>query len=296
MPASGFDEGQRAAVERAIFGPLGAALLDLICSLNLGEPTRTDESVVRLAVDLGWLHPPESATLHLTRLGWKVADPIREYGLWQRRGRRLPAAGECGSLSEPSLRGRRVLDLGCGSGCNLLSLGKIGASAVGLDLDPLYLQFASLIARLEGARCPTVCHGQAERLPFHDRSFDVVLATGTLAYMDVNVVVGEVRRVLKDGGRLICLQGSFGLYAIDSLRQRNWRRTAAALPVLLDSISYQWLGRRLRTNRTEFTTKLPVHLPHRSLCRTLRKSGLRPIERETCRVGYEVCVVAERLA
>jgi SAM-dependent methyltransferase len=89
----------------------------------------------------------------------------------------------------------RVLDLACGDGA-LLEL--LGPRAVGLDLS------AAELALARGA----VAQGRAQALPFADRAFDA--AACHLAFMlfdDIEVVVGELARVLQPGAPFVALVG-----------------------------------------------------------------------------------------
>lgn len=92
---------------------------------------------------------------------------------------------------------RRALDVGTGTGRNLLTLRQAGALFVtGIDLSASMLQHG-------GAGCPRV-RGDAQRLPFRAASFDVVtssLMCGDVA--DLGAWVGEAARVLTPGGQLI---------------------------------------------------------------------------------------------
>jgi SAM-dependent methyltransferase len=95
------------------------------------------------------------------------------------------------------LPGRRILDLGCGKGRFAKMLCQQGASVVGLDLSPAMLDEATGIERVRAS---------ARRLPFGPASFDGVVAVEVfehLARPSLDVVLGEIRRVLKPGGTLV---------------------------------------------------------------------------------------------
>ena len=54
------------------------------------------------------------------------------------------------------------------------------------------------------------CHfeiGDAEKIPFQDKSFDLVLSYGSLSYLKMNVAFSEISRVLRDQGVLIVVGG-----------------------------------------------------------------------------------------
>ncbi|HEY4621295.1 MAG TPA: methyltransferase domain-containing protein, partial [Gaiellaceae bacterium] len=79
--------------------------------------------------------------------------------------------------------GERVLDLGCGAGTDSLvaslMVGPEG-SVTGLDMTPEMLEKAWAGAEELGAGNMTFVEGEAERLPFDDAKFDVVISNGVI--------------------------------------------------------------------------------------------------------------------
>lgn len=78
------------------------------------------------------------------------------------------------------VRGKRVLDLGCGDGRFALAIAPIAASVEGLDPDPGSIAAAKASARKAGVRNVTFEVGAAQRLPYMDGRFDVVILSWTL--------------------------------------------------------------------------------------------------------------------
>lgn len=99
------------------------------------------------------------------------------------------------------LKGKKLLDIGCGSGESTVFLSSLGAEATGLDLSPDMIRVAETLAGESGstARFRT---GDAQSLPFPDKSFDVVYAANVMHHCDPDRCIAEWRRVLKDGGVL----------------------------------------------------------------------------------------------
>lgn len=99
------------------------------------------------------------------------------------------------------VRGRTVLDAGCGSGPLAAELVARGADVVGFDGSP---EMIDLARRRLGEAVPLTVHDLAEPLPYADETFDDVVASLVLHYLeDWDGPLAEIRRVLKPGGRLI---------------------------------------------------------------------------------------------
>lgn len=105
----------------------------------------------------------------------------------------LPEAAEFGQH-----RGECVLEIGCGTGCDLLQFARNGALATGVDITPRHLD----LARQRVGDLATVVRGDGRNLPFPDASFDYVYSHGVLHHSDEpRQVVQEIFRVLRPGGR-----------------------------------------------------------------------------------------------
>jgi ubiquinone/menaquinone biosynthesis C-methylase UbiE len=95
----------------------------------------------------------------------------------------------------------RVLEVGCGTGL-MLSLYPPDTDLVALDVHREPLERAR--ARGHGA---AILHASVERLPFADASFDAVVSGLVFCSVpDPSQGLGEIRRVLKPGGRLLMLE------------------------------------------------------------------------------------------
>jgi arsenite methyltransferase len=102
--------------------------------------------------------------------------------------------------------GERVLDLGSGAGTDSLVAAQMvapGGSVTGIDMTPEMLAKARAAAAEMGATNVEFVEGEAERLPFADASFDVVISNGVIDLIpDKDAVFAELSRVLAPGGRL----------------------------------------------------------------------------------------------
>jgi arsenite methyltransferase len=102
--------------------------------------------------------------------------------------------------------GERVLDLGSGAGTDsLIAAQMVGerGNVTGIDLTPSMLTKARASAAAMGLSNVEFVEAEAERLPFADESFDVVISNGVIDLIpDKDAVFAELHRVLVPGGRI----------------------------------------------------------------------------------------------
>ncbi len=104
-------------------------------------------------------------------------------------------------LEEADLkRGLRVLDLACGTGLLEDRLLRRDCEVVGLDLTEKMIRVGR---KRRGSGLASLLVGDAENIPFMDESFDVVLSCYLPKYCRADRIAGEVRRVLRLGGRVL---------------------------------------------------------------------------------------------
>ncbi len=107
-----------------------------------------------------------------------------------------------------ALEGRSLLHLQCNSGQDTLSLARLGARVIGVDISDTAIDFARRLSAESGISA------DFERADVYDwladaalqsREFDIVFSSyGTLIWLsDINVWAAAVSRVLKPGGRLV---------------------------------------------------------------------------------------------
>jgi ubiquinone/menaquinone biosynthesis C-methylase UbiE len=104
-----------------------------------------------------------------------------------------------------NFKGKKVLEIGCGLGTDLLQFARGGADVTGVDLTPASIDLVKKRFAMYGlpARAQV---GDAERLPFSDNSFDVVYSFGVLHHTpNTQKAIDEVYRVVKPGGRIIIM-------------------------------------------------------------------------------------------
>jgi ubiquinone/menaquinone biosynthesis C-methylase UbiE len=102
-------------------------------------------------------------------------------------------------LAQSGARCMRILDLGCGSGRDLVPWGVTNSDEVtGLDISEDRLAVARTCFPSR-----TYLQGAGECLPFEDESFDRVVSLLALPYMNIQKTLAEIHRVLVPGGGLL---------------------------------------------------------------------------------------------
>ena len=97
------------------------------------------------------------------------------------------------------VKGKTILDVGAGTGRTSVVLAKMGAEVTALDVSEQMLKELTK----KNAKIKTVV-GDAESLPFPDKSFDVVVSAFLIVHLkDPTRFFDEAYRVLKDGGLLV---------------------------------------------------------------------------------------------
>jgi SAM-dependent methyltransferase len=100
--------------------------------------------------------------------------------------------------------GKKVLEVGCGVGSDLLRFAKARAQVIGIDLSPKSASLAR--SRLYAYECQgDVLVADAEDLPFKSKEFDLIYSWGVLHHTpNPEKAIREIYRVTKLGGE-ICL-------------------------------------------------------------------------------------------
>jgi ubiquinone/menaquinone biosynthesis C-methylase UbiE len=103
-----------------------------------------------------------------------------------------------------TLRGRHLLEIGCGLGYDSLEFMKRGVRVTAIDLTPTAVDLARRHFEIAGVEPVDVKVDNALGLSFPDASFDAVWSNGVLhATGDTPRAIREVRRVLRPGGRAL---------------------------------------------------------------------------------------------
>jgi SAM-dependent methyltransferase len=98
-------------------------------------------------------------------------------------------------------RGQEVLDIASGEGYGSALLGSVAAHVLGVDADPSAVAYARHRYYYPNVRFLT---GLCTEIPAGDASFDLVVSFETLEHLDEHdLMLSEIRRVLRPGGRLV---------------------------------------------------------------------------------------------
>ena len=102
------------------------------------------------------------------------------------------------------VRGRRIVELGCGTGANSVLLARSGAVVIGIDPSAEKLAAARRLAEKAGVRLETRQADPASMAFLATDSVDAVLSIYSLGHTsDVQRVFRQVQRVLRPGGPLV---------------------------------------------------------------------------------------------
>jgi SAM-dependent methyltransferase len=98
-------------------------------------------------------------------------------------------------------RDRRLLEIGCGIGTDLVRFARAGARVTGVDLSATAIGLAQRNFQLHGLTPQGLEVADGSALPFTDRAFDAVYAHGVLQY------AAEPRRIVLESHRLLAAGG-----------------------------------------------------------------------------------------
>jgi len=104
-------------------------------------------------------------------------------------------------FDDRNIKGKKILDLGCGDGYDLSQFAKRSAKVYGLDS-------SKEMVKLARKRNPEgiIEIGRFDEIPFNDKSFDIVVSKWALqTAAEIQPIYEEIVRVLKPRGRLIFL-------------------------------------------------------------------------------------------
>jgi SAM-dependent methyltransferase len=117
------------------------------------------------------------------------------------------------------IRGKTVLDLGCGNGEKLPPLIKRGAHVIGMDISPELVDLARQRLESCGMGPAELLVGSAYETGLPDSSIDVVFSSALLHHLDLPKARAEIYRILRPGGRFILREPIRFSRTMNSLRK-----------------------------------------------------------------------------
>jgi len=153
-----------------------------------------------------------------------------------------------------------IMDLGCGDSKMQDSLRAEGFEVLCCDISNVVLQRLSL---KDPKREMCVCDGF--KIPFKEKSLDVVLDKGTLDAIscdpmrDINPLLDEIFRVLRDGGKYILITPWNAPKRKPLLKKHSWQVEHEVIPMSLQTLATQrfnQLRSRIRSKAKDVLLKM----------------------------------------
>lgn len=102
------------------------------------------------------------------------------------------------------LKGRKLLDLGCGGGQTSVFFAKKGAVVTGVDFSKKQIEFAKALAKSKKTKILFQQSNIEDLSLFKNYSYDLVNSSHTIHYVeDLQKCFNEVFRVIKPGGKFV---------------------------------------------------------------------------------------------
>jgi SAM-dependent methyltransferase len=281
------DDAEISAARESLTSELGRELIQLMADLSMHRRPHAGAEVRQRAAALGWIAGPNAPIA--TPIGFKIGDSCREFLMWESRDRRIHEADRLEIMQDRTFENRRIAELGCGFGVNLLSLQGVAKELVGVELEPIYVQLSPIFSALAAREQPKIVEASAAETGLSPGSWDVVLNLGALQYMPIEAVLAETSRLLQSGGTAVMILSHLaGFLRKVSTRMLHlsWRMRAREVVNIAGMLTYPWIGRAF-TRPSD-----PVYPTHRRMERWLDDVGLQLDWSRTAIFGHETCYVA----
>jgi 2-polyprenyl-3-methyl-5-hydroxy-6-metoxy-1,4-benzoquinol methylase len=101
------------------------------------------------------------------------------------------------------IKGKKVLDLGCGLGEGSVFFAIHGAEVTASDLSPEMCNITKEVAALNGVKVSTLVVSATDLSSIPNDTYDIVYGANMLHHVDIKQCMTEVHRVLKPGGKAV---------------------------------------------------------------------------------------------
>lgn len=125
------------------------------------------------------------------------------------------------ALVYEGVKGRRVLEYGCGTGGHSIQIAQRGGIVTAIDISDVGVAMAADKARELGLTTASYRVMDAENLEFPDGAFDIVIGEGILHHLNLERAYGEISRVLAPNGRAIFMEPLGHNLAMNLFRSRT---------------------------------------------------------------------------
>ncbi len=96
---------------------------------------------------------------------------------------------------DQNLIGKKLLDVGCAEGIEVINFQRLGLETDGADISEKFIKEAK-----RNFPDSNFVVASAENLPYKDESYDIVFCINTLFYTNIEKSIAELCRILKEGG------------------------------------------------------------------------------------------------
>lgn len=155
-------------------------------------------------------------------------------------------------------KGEKILDIACGMGELSLIIAKQGAEVDGLDASQVAIEAACRLSRATKITCEFRV-GDAQSLPYPDGYFDKIVCSSSLEHFENDkLALREMRRVLKDGGRVVLTTDSFTVPIKPDLKEIHRKRCFVVNYYTSESLEASFKSCNLEMCRGEYLLRSPL--------------------------------------
>lgn len=142
------------------------------------------------------------------------------------------------TLTQNNVKGKKILEYGCGPGSQAFTLAALGADVSAIDISDVAIDLVKKKAAEENLDMDFFVMN-AESLEFEDNTFDKVCGSGILHHLDLEKSYSEIQRVLKKNGSAIFFEPLGHNPFINFYRNRTPQlRTEDEHPLLMKDIEF----------------------------------------------------------